>query len=185
MPCSRESDSAATSDMIQGAEGRSNDPGEHCIGHIRNPDDRIPVSLPGQQTKEDAFAIPGNSDIRVSEEMEIKDGLRARGASEKEDAKEKRTGRGGDLEKRPDHEPEEERTETHSEDNPKGRDGPEEPERRHVPGGTWLSQVRSYLKDNFRLMRGREETVGGVEGEGEGGGKGDKKTGGKDLKSGT
>ncbi|KAJ1123657.1 hypothetical protein NDU88_002125 [Pleurodeles waltl] len=44
----------------------------------------------------------------------------------------------------------------------KTREEPEERELRHVPGGTWLNQVRSYIKDSFWL-KGR-----GDEGRGEG-----------------
>ncbi|KAJ1201803.1 hypothetical protein NDU88_005609 [Pleurodeles waltl] len=113
--------------MIPGAEGRSNDPRENGTENIGNPDDRIPVSLPGQPTEEDSITNPGNPDIRVSDGMERKDGLRARGVSEKEDAKEEGVERGGGPEERPDHKQEEDQKEASSEDNPKGREGPEEP----------------------------------------------------------
>ncbi|KAJ1148578.1 hypothetical protein NDU88_001406 [Pleurodeles waltl] len=122
--------------MIPGAEGRSNDPRENGTEDIENPDNRIPVSLPGQPTEEDAITIPGNPDIRVSDGIERKDGLRPRGALGREDAKEEGAERRGDTEERFDRKQEEEQKEASSEDNPKGREGPEEPERRHVPGGT-------------------------------------------------
>ncbi|KAJ1176978.1 hypothetical protein NDU88_002245 [Pleurodeles waltl] len=116
--------------------------------------------------------------------IETKNRLRMHGALGKEDAKEEGAEHGGGAEKRADHAQEEEQKEASPGDNPKGLEDPEEPERRHVPGGTWLSQVRSYLKDSFRLMKGREEAVGGEEGGGEGRGKGDKKGRGKDFKRG-
>ncbi|KAJ1177137.1 hypothetical protein NDU88_002399 [Pleurodeles waltl] len=127
--------------MIPGAEGRSNNPGENDTEDIGNPDDRIPVFLPGQQTEEDAITIPGNPDIRVPDGIKREDGLRARGALGREDAKEEGAERGRGTEKRSDRAQEEEQKEASSEDNPKGREGPEEPELCHVPGGTWLSQT--------------------------------------------
>ncbi|KAJ1114744.1 hypothetical protein NDU88_002975 [Pleurodeles waltl] len=94
--------------------------------------------------EEDAIAIPGNPDIRVREEVEREDGLRARGALPKEDAKEGEAELGGRIEKAPNRAQEEEQKDTSLGDNPKGREGPEERERRHVPGGTWLSQVLQH-----------------------------------------
>ncbi|KAJ1196914.1 hypothetical protein NDU88_000777 [Pleurodeles waltl] len=135
--------------MLPGADGRSNDPGENGTRNIGNPDDWIPVLLPGQPTEEDAITIPGNLDIRIPDGIERKDGLRTRGAAEKEDAKEKGAERGDGPEERPDHKSEEEQKEASSEDTPKGREGPEEPERRHAPGGTWLSQLRKVKIYNY------------------------------------
>ncbi|KAJ1201996.1 hypothetical protein NDU88_005800 [Pleurodeles waltl] len=123
----------------------SNDPWRNGTKEIGNPDDRIPVSVPGQQTEEaaiavpwqqteeDAIAMPGNPDIRVPEEVE------------KEDAKEEEAEHGGRAEKRPDQPQEEEPKNASPGETPKGREGPEEPERRHVPGGTWLSQSSGTL----------------------------------------
>ncbi|KAJ1142036.1 hypothetical protein NDU88_008364 [Pleurodeles waltl] len=146
--------------MIPGAEGRSNDPGKNGTENIGNADERIPISLPGQPTEEDAITIPGNPDIRVSDGIERKDRLRARIASGKEDAKEEGAERGGGTEERPDHKQEEEQKEASSEDNPKGREGPEEPERRHIPGGTWLSQGlrASLFLIDLKLIQGPEGT---------------------------
>ncbi|KAJ1212408.1 hypothetical protein NDU88_000072 [Pleurodeles waltl] len=75
--------------MIPGAEGISNDPGENGTEKIGNPDDRIPVSLPGRPTEEKVITIPGNLDIRVSDGIERKDGLRARGGQEKKTSRRK------------------------------------------------------------------------------------------------
>ncbi|KAJ1154811.1 hypothetical protein NDU88_007554 [Pleurodeles waltl] len=57
----------------------------------------------------------------------------------------RRKERGAEAAQRKDHKQEEEQSEASSEDNPKGREGPEEPERRHVPGGMWLSQPSGTL----------------------------------------
>ncbi|KAJ1190324.1 hypothetical protein NDU88_007062 [Pleurodeles waltl] len=100
--------------MIPGAEGRSNDPRENGTEDIGNPDDRIPVSLPGQPTEEDAITIPGNPDIRVSDGIERKDRLRARSALGREDAKEEGAERGGGTEERSDRKQEEEQKEASS-----------------------------------------------------------------------
>ncbi|KAJ1097096.1 hypothetical protein NDU88_002223 [Pleurodeles waltl] len=126
--------------MIPGAECRSNDPWKNGTEDTGNPCDWIPVSLPGQQMEEDAIAIPGNPDIRVPDRIERKAGLRTCGALGREDAKEEGAEHGGGAEKRADSAQEEEQKEASPGDNPKGREGPEEPEHRHVPGGTWLSQ---------------------------------------------
>ncbi|KAJ1213293.1 hypothetical protein NDU88_000931 [Pleurodeles waltl] len=118
--CSRESESPTTSHIIPGAECRSTDPWGNDTKDIGNLDIRIPVHVPGKQTEEDAIAIPGNPDIRVPDEGEAE--------------------RGGRAEKAPDQAQEEEQKDASPGDNPKGRKGPEERERRHVPGGTWPSQ---------------------------------------------
>ncbi|KAJ1097095.1 hypothetical protein NDU88_002222 [Pleurodeles waltl] len=127
--------------MIPEAECHSNDPWKNGTEDTGNPDDQIPVSLPGQQTEEDAIAIPGNPDIWVPDRIERKDRLRTCGALGREDAKEEGAEHGGGAEKRADRAQEEEQKEASLGDNPKGREGPEEPERSHIPGGTWLSQM--------------------------------------------
>ncbi|KAJ1152587.1 hypothetical protein NDU88_005362 [Pleurodeles waltl] len=49
-----------------------------------------------------------------------------------------------------------------SRDNPmEGNEGPRRQELRHVPGGAWLQQVRSFLRDRIRYIVGREEGGGG------------------------
>ncbi|KAJ1140621.1 hypothetical protein NDU88_006970 [Pleurodeles waltl] len=122
---------------------------------------------------------------RVPDGIKKEDGLRARSALRREDAKEEAEAeRGAGAEKRPDHTEEAEQPEANPGDKPKGREGPEEPERRHVPGGTWLSQERSYLKESFRLTKGREEAEGDGEREEREEGMEDKKGRGKDFRRG-
>ncbi|KAJ1104080.1 hypothetical protein NDU88_001495 [Pleurodeles waltl] len=172
--------------MIPGAECHSNDPWEHEAADSRDPGDWIPVSLPGQQTDEDAIAIPENPDIRVPNGIKREDALRACCTLRRKDHKEEGEAEcGAGAEKRPDHTEEAEQAEASPGDKPKGREGPEEPERRHVPGGTWLRQVRSYLKDSFRLTKGREEAEGGEGREEREEGREDKKGRGKDFQRGT
>ncbi|KAJ1120106.1 hypothetical protein NDU88_008281 [Pleurodeles waltl] len=142
---SRELESPATSHVKPGEEYRSTDPCGNSTKDIGNPDDRIPEPVPGNQEKEDAIAITGNPDIRVPDEVEREDGLRASGAftkedAEKEDAEEGDAEDGGRTEKAPEQAQEKEQKDASPGDNPKGQEGPEEHERRHVPGATWLSQ---------------------------------------------
>ncbi|KAJ1114743.1 hypothetical protein NDU88_002974 [Pleurodeles waltl] len=132
------------------------DPWGNGTEDIGNPDTRIPVHVPGKQTEEDAIAIPGNPDIRVPEEVEREDGLRARSALLKEDAKEGEAERRGRAEKAPDQAQEEEQKDTSPGDNPKGREGPEEHERHHVPGG---NTVGGNTVSSHQEPLGKKETT--------------------------
>ncbi|KAJ1192963.1 hypothetical protein NDU88_002269 [Pleurodeles waltl] len=60
--------------------------------------------------------------------------------TEKEDTEEGDAEDGGRTGKAPEQTQEEEQKDASPGDNPKGQEGPKERERRHVPGGTWLSQ---------------------------------------------
>ncbi|KAJ1207542.1 hypothetical protein NDU88_002933 [Pleurodeles waltl] len=114
---------------------------------------------PGRLRNENAVNLTGNLDIRVPEIVEIDDGLGVRAEEKEKNAdrdektpserpeavKGKRNARGA------------RRTSTHAqiatERESEGRAF------RHVPGGTWLNQVRSYIKDNFWL-KGHQERIG-------------------------
>ncbi|KAJ1130452.1 hypothetical protein NDU88_008805 [Pleurodeles waltl] len=92
--------------------------------------------------------------------MKRNDGLRAGGALEEEDAGEDVSGerrRKREPERRP---PTEEPKKSSVKDIAMREEVPEGRELRHFPGGTWLNQVRSYIKDTLRLNRAREGAVG-------------------------
>ncbi|KAJ1091186.1 hypothetical protein NDU88_004313 [Pleurodeles waltl] len=129
-----------------------------------------PEKCPGGPTGKDAEEA-GNPDIRVPESLKRKDGQRARHAQTREDVEKK------DAERPEESENEEDANETKtdteerepvnrgpltSRDNPtEGQEGPRRQELRHVPGGAWLQQVRSCLRDRIRSVVGREEGGGG------------------------
>ncbi|KAJ1152895.1 hypothetical protein NDU88_005669 [Pleurodeles waltl] len=164
-----------------GTESWFSEPCESDNKDIGNPDERIPDPLPEHHGDEDAIAITGNPDIRVPEVIERDNGLHAccalRTEDAEEDAAEKR------RRQSPSRRPQEEDQKNSSiEDTAMGKEGPEEREHRHVPGGTWLNQVRSYLKDSLRLKIEREGAAGGESRGGEGREEGDKKGGGKRLR---
>ncbi|KAJ1083626.1 hypothetical protein NDU88_003783 [Pleurodeles waltl] len=110
---------------------------------IGNPDERIPDPLPEHHGDEDAIAITGHPDIRVPDVIERDNGLHVQRAlrteDAEEDAAEKRRRR-----QNPSRRPQEEEQKNHSTgDTATGKEGLEERELRHVPGGTWLNRVRS------------------------------------------
>ncbi|KAJ1218616.1 hypothetical protein NDU88_006194 [Pleurodeles waltl] len=145
----RDLESPATLHITPGAECRFPDPCGHDNKDIGNPDERIPETIPENHGDGDAIAITGNPDIRVPDIIEGDDGLRARSAlttedAEKEDAEEGDAEKGGRTRKPPGRTQEEEQKDTSPGDTSTGQEGPEECERRHVPGGTWLSQAGQF-----------------------------------------
>ncbi|KAJ1108486.1 hypothetical protein NDU88_005862 [Pleurodeles waltl] len=137
------------SEVKSGTESRFSEPCDSDHNDIGNPDGRIPDSVPEHHGGEDAIAVTGNPDIRVPDVMKRDNRLQARGALGAEDAKEdavEKRGRklvpSGRLE-------EEEEKNSSTGDVATGKEGLEERELRHVPGGTWLNQVWSYLKDSL------------------------------------
>ncbi|KAJ1122517.1 hypothetical protein NDU88_001003 [Pleurodeles waltl] len=138
-----ELDSPTTSGIEAGAERRSADPCEHEIKDIGNPDGRIPEHIPTNSREEETIAEAGNPGIRVPDRV-------------KRDAEEER--REGCKRREVIHgrTPGEEQTNAGQDNTTTGQEGPKELERRHVPGGTWLSQARSCLKDRLRYIVGRE-----------------------------
>ncbi|KAJ1138470.1 hypothetical protein NDU88_004853 [Pleurodeles waltl] len=98
---------------------------------------------PGRPSNGSAVSLTGNPDIRVPETVEIEDGLRAR---------REETGKDADRDARtPRERPEEtegrqntrEALKTSAQDRIATKRETEERVFRHVPGGTWLNQVRS------------------------------------------
>ncbi|KAJ1141845.1 hypothetical protein NDU88_008173 [Pleurodeles waltl] len=140
--------------------------GRHEIKDIGNPDGRIPKHIPARSKEEETIAEAGNPDIRVPDNLKKEDGLRARRALEARDEEEGGEQGGERREVADGQTPAEEQTSTGQDDTTKGQDGPKEPERRHVPGEKWLSQVRSCLKDRLRYIVGREGVSGDELGEG-------------------
>ncbi|KAJ1172689.1 hypothetical protein NDU88_004533 [Pleurodeles waltl] len=132
MRCSQLADVPATITAESGAESRS---------------DFIDDAPPGRQSNENTVNLAGDPDIRVTEIVEIDDGLEEKEKNANRDEK--------TLSERPEAEKGKRnargarRTSTQAqiatERESEGRAF------RHVPGGTWLNQVRSYMKDNFWL----------------------------------
>ncbi|KAJ1202128.1 hypothetical protein NDU88_005929 [Pleurodeles waltl] len=152
----RELDSPTTSGIEAGAEHRSADPCEHEIKDIGNPDGRIPEHIPTNSREEETIAEAGNPDIRVPDRVKREDGLRAQHAFTIGDAEEER-GEGRErreiIHRRTQAE---EQTNAVQDDTTTGQEGPKELEL----GGTWLSQVRSCLKDRLRYIEGGEGVSG-------------------------
>ncbi|KAJ1092918.1 hypothetical protein NDU88_006028 [Pleurodeles waltl] len=121
-------------------------------------------ALPGRPSNHDAASLKGNPDIRVPEGIEKKNGLHEEEGEEKENADEdagpeRRRADSGETMK----------TTTQGQITTKRE--PEGRRFRHVPGGTWLNQVRSYIMDNLWLKgRGMTEERGEGIRQGEGGG---------------
>ncbi|KAJ1151852.1 hypothetical protein NDU88_004631 [Pleurodeles waltl] len=108
---------------------------------------------PGGPTEKDA-AEAGNPDIWVPKCLKRNNGQRTHVLEREEDAGRKDTevaegepATGGAV--------------TSRDDPTEGQEGPRKQEIHHVPGGAWLQQVRSCLKDKLRAIVGREEGVGG------------------------
>ncbi|KAJ1165071.1 hypothetical protein NDU88_005501 [Pleurodeles waltl] len=151
-------DSPSTSHIELGAERRSADSCGYEIKDIRNPDGRIPEHIPVRSKEEETIAEAGNPDIRVPNSLNREDGLRARGAPNTRDAEGGEDEQGGEqlnegrgvthgqtlVEEQPN---------TGQDDSTTGQDGPKKLERRHVPGGTWLSQRVGYLRIQKMLPR--------------------------------
>ncbi|KAJ1206583.1 hypothetical protein NDU88_001986 [Pleurodeles waltl] len=140
-PTVRELDSPTTSHIKPGAECRSTDPCGHNNNDIGNPDGRIPEHIPEGRRDGETISETGNPDIRVPDSVKRDDGLRARSALTARNAEEGDTGGGRREETVHEQMLKEEQKKTGQEDIVTGQDGPEELERRHVSGGTWLSQV--------------------------------------------
>ncbi|KAJ1104376.1 hypothetical protein NDU88_001788 [Pleurodeles waltl] len=121
------------------------------------------------QDNENAGTRLGNPDIRFPRNTIREEGLSARKADEEEDDE-----RNAD---RVPQETREERRFGNTEDSPPKNDHPwekkevEPPALRHVPGGTWLTKVQSFIKDNLFLKgksNGRRREGGDKMGRGEG-----------------
>ncbi|KAJ1138810.1 hypothetical protein NDU88_005191 [Pleurodeles waltl] len=144
--CSREVDSPTTSGTESGTEYRSADACKHEKKDIRNPVIRIPEHIPERSREEEPIAEAGNPDIRVPERFKSEDGLPVRRALETGDAEdedEQGDTENGDKTREQDggRAPVEVQTGTGLGDATVGQEGPKERECRHVPGGTWLSQL--------------------------------------------
>ncbi|KAJ1166396.1 hypothetical protein NDU88_006800 [Pleurodeles waltl] len=98
-----------------------------------------------------SFAV--NPDVRVQAETKGEDGL-DEGVAEQKDAEEP----GGTESGRPEDDRRTVNPEEAADPEPKERTG-ETLEGRHVPGGAWLTKVRSFLKDAIKIKR--ENTAGG------------------------
>ncbi|KAJ1153349.1 hypothetical protein NDU88_006110 [Pleurodeles waltl] len=109
---------------------------------------------PGRPSNVSAVSLTGNPDILVPEMVEIEDGLRTKGEEKEKDANR--------AVRTPRERPEEaegrsntrEALKTSAQDQISTKGETEEREFRHVPGGTWLNQVRSMF---FALRRGVRE----------------------------
>ncbi|KAJ1199174.1 hypothetical protein NDU88_003012 [Pleurodeles waltl] len=138
-----------------------------------NPDIRVPENIDRedgqsvQRTQEEDAIAAGNPDIRVPKNLKRKNGLRAARAEKEEDA-EGKTAESADREdsgedkKTTDPYLGEEEPLNARDNTTEGQDGPKKLELRHVPGGTWLKQVRSCLRAKLRFMVGWEEDRGDV-----------------------
>ncbi|KAJ1142953.1 hypothetical protein NDU88_009265 [Pleurodeles waltl] len=124
-----------------------------------NLDIQIPVTIPADgragKPEEENTAGTWNPDIWVPERLKRNEGLRVRDAEGEEDAekqeaeKAERVENGGNEEK--DDPDLGERWPFDSwGDTTRGQDSPTKPDLRHVPGGTWLQQVRSCLRGKLR-----------------------------------
>ncbi|KAJ1191348.1 hypothetical protein NDU88_000664 [Pleurodeles waltl] len=141
------------------AEPRSEALCETASVETGNPDILISVNVPdegrrAEQTEEEKTAGAGNPDIRVSERLKRKEGLRAQGAEGEEDAKEREAGNAeqidnGGNEEENDPYIAERRPFDGQEDISRGQDSPNKPELRHVHGGTWLQQVIEFRTDGL------------------------------------
>ncbi|KAJ1114828.1 hypothetical protein NDU88_003059 [Pleurodeles waltl] len=105
-------------------------------------------ATPGSHGDEDAGNLPGNPDIQVPKLIEKDDRLhawRARGGEKNADREEREEeGRTEDSRgNRTSDDSLEVSTQARPERGAEGR------EFRHVPGGTWLTKVRSFLKDKL------------------------------------
>ncbi|KAJ1214671.1 hypothetical protein NDU88_002289 [Pleurodeles waltl] len=138
--CSRELDYLTTSNVKPGAECSSTDPFGHKNNDIGNPDGRIPEHIPARLSDGETIAETGNPDIRVPDNVKRDNGLHARRALTTRDAEEGDAEGGERKETVLEQTPTEEQMNIGQEDTAAGQDGPEELERRHVPGGTCLSQ---------------------------------------------
>ncbi|KAJ1171378.1 hypothetical protein NDU88_003241 [Pleurodeles waltl] len=139
-PLLRELESPATSHVKPGTESRFSEPCESDNKDIGNPDERIPDPLPENHGDEDAIAITGNPDIRVPGVIERDNGLHVRRTLRTEDAEEEYAEKGGRRQNPSRRLQEEEQKHPSPGDTTTGKEGPEECELRHVPGGMWLNQ---------------------------------------------
>ncbi|KAJ1175743.1 hypothetical protein NDU88_001030 [Pleurodeles waltl] len=126
-------------------------------------------ALPGRHGNINNTSLTGNPDSRVPEVLEIDDGLRAQHVVEEEYAERaEETPRGGfvTIEETSN---QREALHPNTQDRIEAREETEKRELRHVPGGTWLNQVRTCLKDSiWPKGRGtsRGEREGRLQGEG-------------------
>ncbi|KAJ1123857.1 hypothetical protein NDU88_002324 [Pleurodeles waltl] len=118
-----------------------------------NPDARISGTIPVrgrrlERVEEGEDTGAGNPDIRVPESLKTKVGLRAERAEKEKDAEGRRAGNTRKEDIREDEQTIDayiagKRPSNGRDNTLGGQEGPNKPEVRHVPGGTWLKQVRS------------------------------------------
>ncbi|KAJ1089478.1 hypothetical protein NDU88_002629 [Pleurodeles waltl] len=160
--CSRQLAVLATTREKPGTESRFPHPFKERKG-IGSPGGRTPKPLRG--CLDDADTQTGNPDVRVPGIIKTEEGLSGKRVPNKEDA-----GGGGEKVK-DENGVDDERRRTPNpkpcsvKDTTPKKETTESREFRHIPGGKWLPQVRSFLKDNLKLNAGRE----GAAGEGTGG----------------
>ncbi|KAJ1176372.1 hypothetical protein NDU88_001654 [Pleurodeles waltl] len=129
-------------------------------------------ALPGRHGNVDTTSLTANPDIRVPDAVTIEDGLCARRVvEEEEDAETAEKSQRGGFGKTEETSNKREAPHPSTKDRIETKEEIEERELRHVPGGTWLNQVRTFLKDSF-CLKGRgtpgEERGGRLQGEGKG-----------------
>ncbi|KAJ1164022.1 hypothetical protein NDU88_004469 [Pleurodeles waltl] len=125
------------------------------------------MRIPSPTSAGEEIAEAGNPDIRVSKTMKREERQRARSTSTEEDEEEKYPGTeeeratGEDAGKSildiGEEEPQDERLVNSGGYPTEGQGGPERQQFCHVPGGAWLQQVRSCLKNRIRAIVGRED----------------------------
>ncbi|KAJ1110094.1 hypothetical protein NDU88_007449 [Pleurodeles waltl] len=139
------------------------EPCERDNEDIGNPDEWIPDPLPEIHGDEHESAVTGNPDIRVPEVIEIDNGIHARRSlitedEEGEDAKEEDAEKRGRMPNPSRRTQEEEQKKPSPGDTTTGKEGQEERELRHVPGGTWLNQILGIrIPDPLPEIHGEED----------------------------
>ncbi|KAJ1150795.1 hypothetical protein NDU88_003584 [Pleurodeles waltl] len=101
---------------------------------------------PGCWGSTDARSQPGNPDIRVPKKTTIEDGLCAHGAQEVKNADTEEQEEGDAENKGEDGNS---RVPLQTDDRPWEKNNAGKRDICHVPGGTWLKKVRSFIKDSF------------------------------------
>ncbi|KAJ1109550.1 hypothetical protein NDU88_006910 [Pleurodeles waltl] len=168
---SRVADFPATFSAGSRSEKYLGGPAGNEAAEVGNPDIRIPENLPieagqrAQRAEEGEAAGAGNPEIRVPESLKREEGLRAQSAEETKDAERRDTERAnegniGEDERELDSDIGEGGPLTSRGNTMEGQEGPKKPELHHVPGGAWLQQVRSCLRNKLRFIVGREEGGG-------------------------
>ncbi|KAJ1209112.1 hypothetical protein NDU88_004491 [Pleurodeles waltl] len=151
---SRETDPSATHLSEHDPDRYTATPNKNTYREIGNPEGRVPFDSPegggdsGSREKEEGLIGTGNADIRVPEIIKSVEGLCV-GEARKEEEDAERLDHGekriDDAKREGDGEPSRRSLEWTAPRNTleapaEGQEGPEKPEPRHVPGGTWLKQ---------------------------------------------